>query len=124
MRARRSCVWLLFTAAACGLGDERSDQILAGTLTADPVGMCGRHTFDAKRDGQLTIRMVELRCGTDPVPEIWVAAAMGGVGYVSGYMHPGDSMSQRNGSTGSYEIQVCLGRIRYAECQYKVAVSQ
>ncbi len=109
---------------ACGSGDESRSQVFAGILTDDPVGACAHHTFEATRDGALTLALTELRCGDTATPEISVSATLHGTGYVSGYMHAGESLSQANGSKGPYDVAVCLGRFRYAECQYRLVASQ
>jgi hypothetical protein len=50
---------------------------------------------------------------------------MDGVNYLSGYVYPGQSISQANGSRGPYGIEVCMGRFRYQQgCHYKVTASQ
>jgi len=108
---------------SCG-GEERSSTF-SGDLTADAVGSCGGHSFDAERDAVLTMTLVELSCPGSEFPEVSVLASQSGVNYLSGYLHAGESISQANGSIGRYDIEICMGRFRYpVGCHYTLSVSQ
>jgi hypothetical protein len=109
-----------------GCGNDSRTSTFSGDLTADPVGICSHHSFEAERDARLTIALVELSCpGSGSFPEISVLASQDGVSFLSGDLHAGESMSQPNGSVGRYDIEVCMGRFRYpGGCHYTISASQ
>jgi hypothetical protein len=117
---------LALAALTGGCGDDSRTSTFSGNLTADPVGICNHHSFEAERDGRLTITLVELSCpGSGSFAEISVLASQSGVHYLSANLHAGESMSQPNGNLGPYDIEVCMGRVRYPDgCHYTISASQ
>jgi hypothetical protein len=125
MTKRASQALALVVALAGACGDDGRTETFSGSLSADALGIRGRHRFEAERDAALTITLVEVACPGSDSPELSVLASQNGVTFLSGYLRAGESSSQPNGSHGGYDIEVCMGRFRYpGGCRYTISVSQ